>query len=81
MGVISIVNGDYKPTYNYGGTTLYVYLFISLDHRVVPILGRFDAADIAKKERPFWAKTSWPADACRAAAGRLGFLKSSHLSS
>ena len=23
MGVISIVNGDYKPTYNYGGTTLY----------------------------------------------------------
>ena len=23
MGVISIVNGDYKPTYNYGGTTLH----------------------------------------------------------
>ena len=23
MGVISIVNGDYKPTYNWGGTTLY----------------------------------------------------------
>ena len=23
MGVISIVNGDYKPTYNYGGTTLW----------------------------------------------------------
>ena len=24
MGVISIVNGIYKPTYNWGGTTLYL---------------------------------------------------------
>ena len=24
LGVISIVNGIYKPTYNWGGTTLYV---------------------------------------------------------
>ena len=26
MGGISIVNGKYKPTYNWGGTTLYVCL-------------------------------------------------------
>ena len=34
MGVISIVDGDYKPTYNWGGTTLWDLIvsihFISL---------------------------------------------------
>ena len=30
MGVISIVTGDYKPTYNWGGTTLYIACMSSL---------------------------------------------------
>ena len=40
MGVISIVNGDYKPTYNYGGTTLWYtypwekYEFVSWDDEI-----------------------------------------------
>ena len=29
MGVISIVTGDYKPTYNWGGTTLHGKVFPS----------------------------------------------------
>ena len=36
MGVISIVTGDYKPTYNWGGTTLYIFsnghLYTSTKH-------------------------------------------------
>ena len=30
IGVISIVNGDYKLTYNWGGTTLYDYILVIL---------------------------------------------------
>ena len=71
MGVISIVNGDYNPTYNWGGTTLYVmnmfpfycafqsYVY-SLGRRVDPGLSAIewgDHADTGNLGSPIFRET------------------------